>query len=666
MSSAEKSPRPRRRVRRLLLGLFVLGLLIVGTGVWSAFAQVTTIARWAVQRAIPQVRVELGAVRFAGPSAVDFEKFVLHDKTSGAEVLRLDGGSIAFSFDGLLQSRIAEVRLVNPRLTASPGLMELLPKGGTSGGGGRTWVLERLVCDYGEFLFDGAGKNQPLVRGKFAFDWKGLGDAAAMSEPLRLAVWDVQASAVGYPAPFLRLDLVEVTASPDGLRNRQFVDEVKVTRGNLVVGRALEQIFSGPPRDAAAPLPAWKLAAFEIRDVAVRLDDGREEISDITFALNTTLRGVALGDTADTVGEIPQTIEIADLEVLSPLDPFTKVLTLRTIILQFRLAGLLRREIDEITILHPTIHVGPDLFWYMEDAQKRFGTNNGGTGGPGWKVAKLDVQFGRLVLGSGGRASYGLPLNFGTTVREVDLDNLAALQVEAALEIPAQDYEFESYQILVSTERGDLRFAYPPEKGEKNLVGKLFLRRVMWRQYEADEAWISATFDKQGINGDFGGKAYGGYVSGGFSFLFDARSPWIGWVYGKRVSLRQLTDVVAPQNFRMTGPVDFRVQMDAFGSRIERVKGEFRALKPGRLRISKLDDLLANIPDTWPALKQSSTRIALEALRDFDYDTATGDAWFVQDQGVAELRLQGPQGSRNFDVVLHADESQEGRWKQKP
>jgi len=30
------------------------------------------------------------------------------------------------------------------------------------------------------------------------------------------------------------------------------------------------------------------------------------------------------------------------------------------------------------------------------------------------------------------------------------------------------------------------------------------------------------------------------------------------------------------------------------------------------------------------------------------------------------LKLQGPLGSRKFDIVLHADESDQGRWKDKP
>ena len=171
------------------------------------------------------------------------------------------------------------------------------------------------------------------------------------------------------------------------------------------------------------------------------------------------------------------------------------------------------------------------------------------------------------------------------------------------------------------------------------------------------------TFDQKGINGAFGGKTYRGDVAGGFSFFFEGDSPWIGWVSGRNVALRELTNVLAPQNFQMSGPLEFRLQMDAQGPKVDRVLGEFRVTRPGKMVIGKINDLLKMIPPTWNLAKQGSTRIALETLRDFDYTKAGGDFWFVQSQGVLRLALQGPSGSRNFDVVLHADDSPEGRWK---
>jgi len=622
------------------------------------------LALWGIHRALPAATVEIGRVQFEGISQLVVEKFILRERKTGQEVLRLDQGSIVFAFEKIWRGQVSEVRLVNPIITATPGIGNILPGGNGKKSSGPRFSIGRIVCDYGEVRYAGSGEHSPLVQLKFALDWKDVGDPAAAEKPLDLTVWDIQAFAPGFAAPFLNLDVVRGSVSPAGLFTRRTIDSVSMQGGRLTVGDALMKIFSGPQADPTIKQSsAWKVGKLDIANVVVRLDDKRPAVSDITFAINTSFQDLPLAQTADALGDLTQSVEIVDLEVLSPHDTFAKVLTLRSVMVRFHLAGLLRQELDEVVISQPTIYVGEDLFWYMEDTQKRFATGSGGS--PGWTIRTLEIRAGALVVGSSGRSQYGFPLNFRASARDVELDNLASLKIETAFEIPAADYEFETYQIRLSTDGGDLRFSYPPEKGEKNLVGKVFMNRIVWRQYESSEAWVSATFDAAGINGEFGGKAYGGYLKGGFSFFFDANSPWIGWLAGDRVSLRQLTDIIAPQNFRMTGPLDFRLQMDAFGRNIERIQGDFQTRRAGRMTISKLDDFLARIPDTWTAVKSSSTRIALEALRDFDYDKASGSLWFVRGQGLLDLGLQGPLGSRKFEIVLHADESKEGRWKSK-
>lgn len=644
-------------------------LIVVGAvgGGWYLVHNLTRIARWAVHRALPAASVQIGSVYFRGASEMVVEKFVLRARGSEDILLQLDQGAIVFSFDKIWRGKVGEVRLVNPVINASAGLAKLLPAAGAGGGPAGSWSILRLVCDYGEIRYTGDGATLPDVSLKFAFDWRDMGDAATASIRRELVVWDVRASLPGGSTPFLTLDAVRIAASPDGLSSRSLIDSVEIRGGRLVVGDALGKIFPGSSGSNAPPgLAPWRIGSLGISNIAVRIDDNRPEISDITFVLNTSFQYLPIMNAAGAVGELPQTIEIQGLEVLSPHDAFAKVLTLESVTIGFHLAGVLRQQIDSVLITQPTIYVGEDLFWYMEDTQKRFGQGEGGQAGAGWTIQKLDVQAGALMIGSSGRASYGLPLNFRASASDVELNNLASLKIETAFEIPAESYDFESYQLAFSTQSGDLRFSYPPEKGEKNLVGKVFINRLLWRQFEATDAWVSATFDAKGINGAFGGRAFRGYLKGGFSFFFDGKSPWIGWLAGDRIDLARLTAVIAPQSFQMTGPLDFRLQVDAFGKNIERIKGDFHTRRGGTMTITKIDDFLANIPKTWPIIKRSSTRVALEALRDFQYDKAGGSLWFVEGQGILELKLQGPLGSRNFDVVLHADESKEGRWKARP
>lgn len=639
-------------------------LVLSGTGLLVLTRNLTHLARWAVQRSLPAAKAEIGAVRYEGAGRLVVKKFVLRDRVSGIELLRLDSGTIVFAFDDLRRRLLGEIHLVRPNIRISPELFRILPSGG-QGGSLPPWAARRIVCDYAEILCEGFGPTSPSVSLKCAFDWHEPGSDP--KTPLVLTTWDVQASAPGYPEAFLALDRADLSLTVQGLLKDHEVAGVEIDGGRLILGAALQQILSGPPESSSqSPNPAasWIIRKLDLQRLGVRLEDKRETAADISFQINTVLNDLSLSQAASTIGGEEQSVEIADVEILSPYDPLTKVLTMRSVVLRFTLGGLLRGELAKVGIREPAIYVGPDLFWYMDDAQQRAGETR--AGGPAWRIGELEVADGRLIVGSSGRAQYGLPLNFHASAHDIALDNLATLKLQTGFEIPAQTTEFPSYQLEISTQKGDLQFAYPPEKNENNLVGKVFFDRIRWRQYEAAEAWLSATFDHEGINGDFGGKAYGGYLSGGFSFLFEDDAPWIGWLSGNKVDLKRITDVISPQNFRMTGPLNFKLQMDAFGRRIERVKGKFDALRPGRMKIGKLDDFLSNIPETWSSLKKSSTRLALETLRDFDYTKAGGDLWFVENQGVLGLKLQGPLGSRNFEVVLHADESPEGRWKQKP
>lgn len=645
-------------------------LLLFGGGVFLLTKNLTSVARWAVQRALPGARAEIGNVFYEGGGRLVVKKFVLRDRMSGVELLRIASGEMVFSFEALRRRQLGEIRLINPFLRISPGLFRILPSGGAGGGASwPPWAARRIVCDYGEVLCEGFGPESPSVNLKCSFDWREPGSDP--ETPFSLLTWDVRVTAPGHPVPFLVLDRVDLAFTLQGVLSKHEMAGVQVGGGRLVLGTALQQILSGPPASSQAaltsnPAALWVIRKLGLQGLDVRLEDRRETAADISFQIHTTLTDLSLAQAASAIGEEEQTVEIADVEILSPYDPLTKVITLRSVLVRFTLGGLLRSELAGIAIREPTIHVGPDLFWYMEDTQARLAGKESGAPTAAWKIGELLVTDGRLIVGSGGRAQYGLPLNFHASAQEIALNNLATLELRTVFEIPAQTSEFPSYQLVVTTRKGDLQFAYPPEKNENNLVGKVFFERIRWRQYEATDAWLSATFDQGGINGDFGGRAYGGYLSGGFSFLFEEEAPWIGWLSGNKVDLKHLTDIIAPQNFRMTGPLNFKLQMDAFGRRIERVKGRFDTLKPGRMKIGRLDEFLANIPSQWSRLKQSSTRIALEALRDFDYTKAGGQLWFVDNQGVLGLRLQGPLGSRKFEVVLHADESPEGRWKQKP
>ena len=79
-------------------------------------------------------------------------------------------------------------------------------------------------------------------------------------------------------------------------------------------------------------------------------------------------------------------------------------------------------------------------------------------------------------------------------------------------------------------------------------------------------------------------------------------------------------------------------------------------MRRGKMQIGKLDQIMADIPGDWYWVKRETTRIILETLRDFTYDTGDASFWYLNDEGNLKLTLRGQAGSRNIDVVLHGAE----------
>jgi len=669
-SSDNKKPAKKKpRWLGLLKGFVIvagLAAVILAAGGYYTWRSLPRIAKWAMERSLPGAKADLKNVTVTFPGKIEVQELTLHSRQSGERLLSLKGGSIHFDFQKLAARELTSLELIEPSISITPGFLALFgpPRAGDKsvkpGDGG--WKIGQILCKFGELSVMGIGPKDLKITSRFAFDLHGL--FAAEGEDQTLTAWDVVAIP-GLGPPVLTLDLVTATINPVKLRAGKIKD-LSVQGGSLNLGARLLALFENDVQgNSGTPSLNLLIETLGINKVNISLEDDRNIAPDIQFALNTTLSNLPLSQAASALGEEIQHIEIADLEILSPHDPLAKVFTIRSLAFEFTLAGLLRNEIRSISVSGPSIYVSPDLFWYMEDAQKRFGGQDSTSdpNQPGWMVKQFTLVGGSLILGSGGRRNYGLPLTFRTSAQDVSLENLASLRAQAVLEIPSQQYQFEQYQLEFTSQAGELRLAYPPD--QNNLVGTIHLDDVRWRQYRAGGAWVSVTFDQLGINGAFGGTTYKGYSSGGFSFFFNADAPWIGWVSGKGLDLRQLTNVVSPQNFQMTGPLDFELQVDAKRALIQRVKGNLQTTKPGRLRIRKLDDLLARIPDTWAGVKKDSTKIALETLRDFDFETCKGDFWFVDSQGIFDLALQGPSGSRNFEVVLHSDDSSDGQWKKR-
>jgi hypothetical protein len=539
--------------------------------------------------------------------------------------------------------------------------------------------IGKVLVENGEVFIKGFGETVPEGSLKFGFETDDfqLGESGtALEKKHTVQLWDLRLAPAFAPlSQFASVDSLQIEFTPADLLQRKEIAAATLTGMTITMGQTFRSFMNAggtttssgtTPAVATAttktpPAKPWKLRELGIVNGRITLADLGVGAPSVGFNIETTLKNIPLSTAVTETAEEMQQQELADLVITSPFDQFAPVFTMKTLFIRYSIAGLLRRELEEIQVLNPTIYVGEDLFWYFDELSKRQAETETSAAAPppalddtSWKLKKFNIAYGQLVIANGGTARLPLPLTFSTSAENLNLGKLSDLKLALDLKVPQEDYLFPGYKLELIQLGGNIRFDLPPRSAANNLVQTLRMSEVRWRQFHADEGWLSVTFDSKGINGEIGAKGYGGYINGGFSFFFGDTYPWVGWLSGAKVDLKKVTDVMAPGSFTMDGPAEFKLEANGASSSLERLKGNLRAVRRGKMQIGKLDQILADIPNDWYWLKRETTRIVLETLRDFTYDTGDASFWYLNDEGNLKLTLQGPLGSRNIDLVLHS------------
>ena len=662
-------PAPRRRkrwrfTRNAILLLLLLGLGVAGLVAWKG---PSSGLRWAVRMWDPALRLKSGPLLWQDGELV-LRRVELHFRGRPDPIFRAREMRAGLGPEWR-QGRFGSLVLEEPALSLDKGVLEHF----TADSGPRTgiavpWEFGRVEIRGGHLWLAQFGEPAMDISTSIDGTLERVGPGAPEQEhELDLSGIYVAVRQNGNPVPLFGAGLARARATIGGLTDRK-LSGLRVDRGWLLAGAGLQTLVGAEAtQTVAAPAPAapFVFESIDLVDLQISTGETGGALPEMSFKVNTALRDVALGSVAAELAEKVHQVEFADIDILSPFDPLQRAVTVRTLFAKFSLAGLARQEVEELIVLGPTIYAGEALFEYMARADEE----DKPPPEPvevteGWKVKNLEVNFGKLVIAAGGRTQVGLPLAFQTKAENVSLSSLAGLNLDLVMTIPPDNYDFPAYDLSFRNVRGDLRLNYPPDKDENNLVNVVRFDRARWRNFTARKLWLSVTFDLEGINGQFGGETYAGYVTGGFSFFLQPDAPWTGWLSMTDIDLAQLTQAVAPQHFIMTGRADGKLEVNGRGPSIERVLGNLKSKRRGMLAVNKLNDLIDAIPPEWNALKQELTRVSLETLRDFDYTEAGGDFWFVGREGLLSVKMKGPSGSRNIDVVLHGDGTGDGVWSQ--
>lgn len=486
---------------------------------------------------------------------------------------------------------------------------------------------------------------------------------------------------LGAPAPpFATVQETTVTLSPENLWKHEIIDRVEISGIQLAAGDALLSLSGDgtetPPE--TPPPPAgdenkWQIRELVIRDSSVTLKDIIPGLPPVPFAIDTKLKNIPLSTTALAKSEQIQEVEIADASVRSVEDSLTEVIHLDSIFLRFSLAGLLRQEIESVTIVSPTLYVGEHLFWYIRLFES--GEPATGTGGEegGWDIGSIEAKTGSLVLAPKGDPIPGVPaIPFSGKTRLIDgqlsfaveegaLGELQQSQPLVSLSIPPGNYPLKAFNLDLNLDliglEGDIQFNLPLGQGTNNLVQTLTAEELRFEQLSASEVFLSVTYDEEGIYAQFGGETYDGYANGAVNFYY-ARdsSPWDAWVTGSGFELGELTNTVTPLYLRMSGKADCELVAGGDLESLDNLttRGHFTTRGDGgEIDIVALGDLAADFQEGVDIIAEKFIEVGIATIQNFTYDTAAVTVSTLGREGTFSLDLRGPSGVRKIEVIAH-------------
>lgn len=579
------------------------------------------------------------------------------------------------------------------------------------------YTITDLSISDGKLLIDtDLGGNMPRVLADFSVETRPPKDG--VTDAYRLYLSDFLAesrasSSEGRKAPvaeIIRVEKMHVDVSATELQRDKHIGKIHLDGALLTVGDGLKSTFvdeqaptptsedtqptpSSSPPPSPSPLaqedegtsdksdttdesdtsaaPAtpvrtlsggWTIGEIEVSRSRVHFESLIPQVEGLQFAIETKLEDVPLTAKGLLSQKALQKVELAGVEIKDPYDSFITVAELPTIFVQFSLAGLARQEIERIELISPSLYVGQGLFWWV-DYQRKFREQNEGARirfegetekQSDWAIKTIEAFAGKIIIAPEGIPLGAVPFPFHATT------NMEKGDIELKLNIPDEEhvYRFQDYEVELKRLVGDVQFNVPVKTEDNNLVQNFKLGHARWKEYEAEDLYLSLTFDEHGVYGKFGGDAYKGYVEGQFNFYLDGQSRWDAWVAGIDLDTGPVTSILVPDSFLMEGRVSLKVISEGKGTEVGETTGEFQTTTPGWFDITKLQPVLESLPPEWSQLQRSLTELGLQALKRFEYEQGTGNLHFNNRSGDLKLHFAGPQGTRELNIAVHDDPSQ--------
>jgi hypothetical protein len=457
---------------------------------------------------------------------------------------------------------------------------------------------------------------------------------------------------------FFYADAIVITASPLGLW-RNHLAKLQILGGQLFTKplyAALDQ--AGPGSGGGLD---WTIGRLELSRGTIMLDNIVEETS-IPIRLGVrhpiVINGLRLG-APDSSPEMTaeRVTEIVNVAIVSPVDPTSPVFFFPLTRLHYTYTEIWHHKIHEVEMIRPTIYLGEDLFWLTKEIRAAHATPttpaNADLTAP-WQVGHFEIQYGQLAVNAFGQPVVNLPFYYGTSVENIRLDQLNQISAKATVPIYRLDQDYQDYKVRIVNLRGNLFFSWPPkDKSANNVVNTIDIDEVSWNSIPVKDVSTTVTFDPNGVYGKLYGKCEGGDLSGNFEFYYTKGFTWNADMFCDKINCQPIAEKMVGKYVKMTGELDGEIGVQGKVTEITKCSGLLTLPNPGQLQINSMDDLLNRLPTDWIALKRDAAKIAINAFRDYPYTSGSLKLDYQPSGGTSTLLLQGPLGTRQFDVALH-------------
>jgi len=514
--------------------------------------------------------------------------------------------------------------------------------------------------------------------------------------------------------PMALASAIQFTATVTGLWQKREIDSLTIGGTRLQIGDALFRMISAlPPTPPPAPAalesetapkppstsstrpanpaaPPWRIKSVVLDDSLVRIDNlGAGSRLDIPIK-RQEFHDLPLDTEALAAVERVYKIEVPSITLYNPFSVGQKVAVLDTNYIQFTPSGLLKRQIQRVDLMAPSLYAGQPLFDFVDAARRRFArlasarpasppdqpmlVDNASrsptvlsalasvTPAAVAGIAEWDIPFytasGKVLVAPKGFPWPNLPVIPFRNARDAQGTpipfHLHGESFHGELAIEPGWYDFPEYKVrLRLSDRGRIIFNTPQKDQDNNLTEVFENNTLIFRQLEISGTWLSITYDAHGIYARFGGMTCGGDLTGGFNLYLDELYTWDAWISMTGIGMQSLTDKLTPDTFRMSGPVD-ELSVKAYGDTTTLYQAvlALKVSRPGLLHLLALDQLKDRI-DALGGMSADLGRISLASLRDFAYTGCTGGLKLFGTEGEGHLRLTGPAGSRTFNLRLH-------------